>query len=34
MVSCRRAVFEEAEPILTAFGKPFFPGDAPGAAPP
>ncbi len=32
MVSCPRAAFEELEPVLKVFGKPFFVGEKPGSA--
>ncbi len=32
MVSCPRSTFEELEPLLKVFGKPFFLGEKPGSA--
>jgi 3-hydroxyisobutyrate dehydrogenase-like beta-hydroxyacid dehydrogenase len=32
MVSCPRPTFEELEPVLKVFGKPFFLGETPGSA--
>jgi 3-hydroxyisobutyrate dehydrogenase-like beta-hydroxyacid dehydrogenase len=32
MVSCRKATFDEIDPLLKAFGKTFYVGDKPGLA--
>ena len=32
MVSCPRPTFDELEPVLKVFGKPFFVGEKPGSA--
>jgi 3-hydroxyisobutyrate dehydrogenase-like beta-hydroxyacid dehydrogenase len=32
MVSCPRPTFDELEPVLKVFGKPFFLGEKPGSA--